>query len=175
MISVAAGFAFFIALALPATAASPNPCAFDQGGNPLSVPCQLTMHAQVVQMDITAIPCPPPQPPVPGGSLTGTFNGVMHININSAGDFWVTNTVAGTFTLVTQPQPPAAPVTFTGHLATWFGISDNNRNGVDDFIANIQATGSDGTVITFHETMHISFTPAGFPTVAQVVFDKVAC
>ena len=57
-------------------------------------------------------------------TYTATGNSVQHINVNGAGDFWITATFEGTGTLTTGGQ------TYTGHLIDWFGLEDNNQNGV---------------------------------------------
>ena len=57
-------------------------------------------------------------------TYTATGNSVQHINVNGAGDFWITTTFEGTGTLTTGGQ------TYTGHLIDWFGLEDNNQNGV---------------------------------------------
>ncbi|HEY7985079.1 MAG TPA: hypothetical protein VID73_12965, partial [Ktedonobacterales bacterium] len=65
------------------------------------------------------------------GTLTLTYNGVFHVTVNRAGDFWVTGTMTGTFLFV--PDDASQP-TFTGHFTSWFGTSANNHNSVDHFI-----------------------------------------
>ena len=57
-------------------------------------------------------------------TYTATGNSVQHITVNGAGDFWFTATFEGTGTLTTGGQ------TYTGHLMDWFGLEDNNKNGV---------------------------------------------
>jgi hypothetical protein len=50
----------------------------------------------------------------PAGTSTGTFNEVMHVTVNAAGDVWVTTTQEGWFTFVADD--PTLP-TFAGHFA----------------------------------------------------------
>jgi kynureninase len=88
----------------------------------------------------------------PGGTLVATGNAVFHITINAAGDEWVTTTQEAWFNLV----PDTGTVTYTGHFATWFGLSLNQNNAVAHDVFNIQATGSDGSTITINIVDHLS-------------------
>lgn len=96
----------------------------------------------------------------PGGLLTLTSNSVFHITVNKAGDFWVTGTTEGWFTIV--PSDPTLP-NFAGHIATWFGESSNARNDVQHDITNIRAIATDGsgTTITIHAVDHLSTSASG--------------
>src|SRR5262249_1281506 len=118
---------------------------------------------------------PPPEPPdsfaaanpctgAPG-TVTLTYNGVLHFTVNKAGSLWATGTQTGDFVLV--PDDPAQP-TYTGHFTAWFGVSDNRQNGVDHSTFTIHGTGSDGSKLQFHDTMHLSASASG----AVVSFDK---
>jgi hypothetical protein len=96
----------------------------------------------------------------PSGTVTITYNGVFHINVNKAGDFWVTGTQEGWFVLV--PDDATMP-TFEGHFATWFGESDNNRNDVqhDTFNARGTATDGSGATVEVHAVNHLSVSASG--------------
>jgi len=101
------------------------------------------------------------------GTLTGiSVNGVMHETVSKAGDFWDTGTITGTFQFV--PFDAAQP-TYTGHGETWFGDSDNQNNFVNHFTFHFNATGTDGSTVTFLEVGHVSTNANGVPV---VVFDK---
>ncbi len=94
----------------------------------------------------------------PGGTLSGSGDAVMHMNVDGAGDFWFTATQEAWFTLVqTDPTLP----TYTGHYAIWFGGNGNLNNFVflDNF--NVQATGSDGSTINLHIVDHLSISASG--------------
>lgn len=93
----------------------------------------------------------------PGGTLFATGNAVFHITINAAGDEWVTTTQEAWFNLV----PDTGTVTYTGHFATWFGLSLNKNNAVAHDVFNIQATGSDGSTITINIVDHMSMNANG--------------
>lgn len=101
-------------------------------------------------------------------AITLTYNGVFHININKAGDFWVTGTMTGDFVAV--PFDATQP-TFSGHFTTWFGESDNKQNFVDHSTFIVHGTGSDGSTIKFHDTAHVSANANG----AVISFDKPSC
>src|SRR5713226_2860469 len=138
MISVAA----LIVLALPASAQGELPCTPTASGNGAAT-CTVQIR------DVTFGPFPvvgftcPDGTTVPGGMLTVTFNtGIFHITVNKAGDFWATSTQEGTFVLLAD-----SGVTFTGHIAGWFGESVNNQNFVLHSTFNVVATGSDGSHI----------------------------
>lgn len=99
----------------------------------------------------------------PSGTLTATINDVFHTTTNTAGDFWLTATQEGWFTIV--PDDTSLP-NFAGHFATWFGVSINNRNAVNHDISNIRATATDGsgTTITIHSVDHLSLSATGHVT-----------
>jgi hypothetical protein len=111
--------------------------------------------------------------------MIGTGNGIEHANINKAGDFWATNTFTGTVALtfynpanvevtvidqngdITATPTGAADAVVTGHLAQWFGVSDNEQNG--EFGSTFSFTGVDqsGNTLTLHGESHTNWTPAG--------------
>src|SRR5512135_2381802 len=115
------------------------------------------------------IPCIGPDAAGANGTITITYNGVMHFTVNEAGDFWGTGTETGT--AVAVPDDPSLP-TYTGHFTTWFGVSENNRNYVESQTFTVHATGTDGSSITFHETMHLTYNGNGELVVS---FDKAMC
>jgi hypothetical protein len=102
------------------------------------------------------------------GMVTITYNGVLHFTVNKAGDFWATGTQTGDFVLT--PDDPTLP-TYRGHFTTWFGVGDNRRNGVEHSTFSAHGTGSDGSTLQFHDTMHLSVSASG----AVVSFDKPSC
>ncbi len=102
------------------------------------------------------------------GTVTVTFNGVFHTTQLASGEFWATSTNTGHFTLT--PTDPSQP-TFTGHFEAWFGVSSNENNFVTHDILNIHGTGSDGSALTFHDTMHFSVSASG----VVISFDKPSC
>jgi uncharacterized Zn-binding protein involved in type VI secretion len=169
LLVVAATLALLLALSIPASAQGPLPCTPVPNGNG-SATCTIQMR----DVAFGPFPVPPTACPdgstVPGGVVTGTFaTAVFHITINRAGDVWATNTEEGTFTLVSSGSPV---VTFTGHLAGWFGESLNNQNFVIHSTFNVTATGSDGSHVTLHMVSHWSTSASG---TMVLMFDKVTC
>jgi hypothetical protein len=112
----------------------------------------------------------PPPSCLIAGTVTQTFNGVFHIIINKAGDDWSTSTMTGSFVLV--PDDPSIP-TYTGHLTTWFGESDNNQNSVMHFTINAHGTAPNAPPFDYHETFHFSTSASG--TNPLLFFDKATC
>lgn len=128
--------------------------------------------------------------------LAMSGNGVEHVTVNKAQDFWFTTTFTGSGTatfypasslanIVTDDQgnivsvdivgPPDATV--TGHLTDWFGGSGNNKNAV--FHGTITLSGSDqaGNPISVHDTQHTSWTGAQMPFVdpPHLDFNEATC
>lgn len=108
------------------------------------------------------------------GTATITYNGVMHYTVNTdytvntAGHVHATGTQTGSVVLV--PDDPTQP-TYTGHFTAWFGVSDNQQNGVDHSTFSVHAVGSDGSSLRFHEVAHLSVSASGL----VVFFDKPSC
>jgi hypothetical protein len=88
-------------------------------------------------------------------------NGVFHITVNKAGDAWATGTVQGAFTTYDASNN----VTGTGHAQQWFGLADNNQNGVQHFTANGYANMLDGSRLTFHAAGQFTVNANGVVTV----------
>jgi hypothetical protein len=103
------------------------------------------------------------------GTLTITYNAVFHVTMDTTtGTGHFTSTAAGTFVFV--PDDPTQP-TYTGHFATWDGENQNIRNSAATFTFNVHGTGSDGSVLNFHEVAHLSVSATG----VTISFDKPAC
>ena len=123
-------------------------------------------------------------------------NGVEHVTVNKAQDFWFTTTFTGTGTATFYPASSLANIatddqgnitsvdvvgppdtSVTGHLTNWFGGSGNNRNAV--FHGTITLTGTDqsGNPVTIHDTQHSSWTGTQQPFVdpPHVAFNDVTC
>jgi hypothetical protein len=162
-------FALFGTLTLPVSAASgTGPPPIPTCG-PGAGPCQETDHFGELAFYGSPLPgC--------GGILAEwafiqqTGNGVQHVNVNNAQDFWFTSTMVGEATLVlgtvtldshgnvtSFTADPTKP-TFAGHLQQWFGASFNKNNFSNSGTTNIQATGSDGSSLSLHFNLHINTT-----------------
>jgi hypothetical protein len=160
--------ALFGALALPASAASgTGPPPIPTCG-PGVGPCQETDHFG----ELTFLGSP-----LPGcGSfsewalITQNGNGIQHVNVNRAQDFWFTSTMEGAATIVLgfvvldsngNPisfTPDPTKPTFAGHFQQWFGAEFNNKNFSNSGTTNFQGTGSDGSSLSLHFNFHINTT-----------------
>jgi hypothetical protein len=110
------------------------------------------------------------------GSLTITYNGIMHMTILTSGigtgTAWGTFTATGDFAFT--PTDPTQP-SFTGQFTVWDGFSFNLNNAAATSILVVHGIGSDGSSLTFHDVMHITvLNPLTSPTVV-VSFDKPTC
>jgi len=107
------------------------------------------------------------------GTLTLTFNGVMHFTVLTsgvgAGTGWATFTATGGFTFQQLDG-----VTFTGKFTAWDGENFNLNNFAATGILVGRGTGSDGSTLNFHDVMHITLL-GNPPTNAVVAFDKLTC
>jgi len=111
--------------------------------------------------------------PNPCTGEKGTFtalaaNSVFHVTFFETSDeFWVTGTAEGTATFT--PEDPSG-VSGSGHFATWFGASGNNRNEVEHNTNTFVLQGSDGSHIVVHGSSHLSTNANGE---VKVSFEKM--
>ena len=171
-----------LVVALPASANyAPQPTCFPGAG-----PCNETDHYTQAAFPSMAIPACG----LPDVWIDVTGNGVQHVNVNKAQDFWETSTLEGAanislliVTFDTNGNPifsPGAPYG-TGHLTTWFGISGNKQNYVVHDTGNFVGTTTTGTSISLHFVDHASSIPPNaipqFPNFgnAHTLFMKFSC
>jgi hypothetical protein len=104
------------------------------------------------------------------GTLTAVAaNEVFHVTFFTTSDeFWVSGTDEGTATF-TPDDPSGASA--SGHFASWFGESQNNKNDVQHSTNTFNLTATDGSHIVAHETSHLSTNADG---VVTVNFDKMS-
>jgi hypothetical protein len=126
----------------------------------------ITQHATNVLL--FSAPSTNPCTGAPGTVTAIAATEVFHITYFTTGpEFWVTGTDEGTATFTpTNPADASA----SGHFATWFGESFNNKNDVQHATDTFNLKGSDGSHVVMHETFHLSTNAAGVVTAA---FDKV--
>ncbi|SRR5713226_2740039 len=124
--------------------------------------CTMNFHNVTVTFPSLGLPC------IPDSMVTTTYNAVMHITINGAGDFWFTATQEGSFTAVPFANPAN---TASGHFAIWFGASLNNKNTVFHDTFNIHGTFADGTPVDLHLVDHFSLSANGTIN----MFTQVTC
>jgi hypothetical protein len=106
------------------------------------------------------------------GTLTATSqNEVFHVTQQADGTFWVTQTDEGMATFT--PDDPSG-VSASGHFATWFGESANDKNDVQHDTTNIHLTNTDGSHISAHLIDHITVNALGVAT-ANFSVQDVSC
>jgi hypothetical protein len=186
--TVAALACLFSLTAIPAAAGStgppPIPTCFPGAG-----PCQETDHFSQLQFLGGPLNCP--------GYFSGwsavqaTGEGIQHINVNGAQDFWETSTFTGAVVISpilvqVTPNPPPAPPTITvlgpdpnrpvltGHLQSWFGFEGNRNNFSTSDTANFQGTSPDGTPYSFHFNNHLNST-GNNPFVPHTIVMDISC
>jgi hypothetical protein len=90
-----------------------------------------------------------------------TSNGVEHLTYFENGDeYWYTLTDTSTFTAID------GDITITGHSMFWIGDNWNERNQNMTVTFEIQARGSDGSLILLREVAHITLNALGEVTVS---------
>jgi len=102
------------------------------------------------------------------GTVSDVENQIFHGTINKTGS-WFTGTIEGKFTFT--PDDTSKP-SYTGHFSTWFGDENNLRNGVEHSTFNVNATGSDGSHLQFHDNAQATVNANGTVTVS---FDHMSC
>jgi hypothetical protein len=99
----------------------------------------------------------------PGTFTAVATNSVFHVTFFENGtEFWATGTAEGIATFT--PEQPEG-ISASGHFATWFGESHNNKNEVEHSTSNFNLTGSDGSHIVIHGASHLSTNGSGVVTV----------
>jgi len=100
--------------------------------------------------------------------VNATGNGVNHVTYfvedGQPTEFWGTFTEAFSFSFTDQG------VTYTGRATVWGGFNQNEKNATNTFTFSIRGTGSDGSTVTGHETMHFGLDANGQVT---ATFDKM--
>jgi hypothetical protein len=93
--------------------------------------------------------------------VSATGNGVQHLNVNGTGD-WFTETFEGRGTLV-QTAGPVAGIVYQGHVVTWFGSEDNNRNNVQHatFSFNGANVANSADTLAMHAAFDVTANPDG--------------
>lgn len=102
------------------------------------------------------------------GTVTITYNGVVHVTLLPNGTSHFTITQTGDVVFV--PDDPSLP-TYTGRFTGWAGFNSNNKNGAGTFTFTVHLTGSDGSTLKFHITEHFSVSASGIVN----TFSKPRC
>ena len=114
---------------------------------------------------VQIMPTPNPCTRVPG-TLTVTFKDIFHLTVNATGGEEATLAITGSALFV--PDDPNQP-TYTGQFTLFFGHEINLQNEVERKTSNIEAVGSDGSRLNFHENADVTMNANGVVTVS---FDK---
>jgi hypothetical protein len=141
-----------------------NCATFDNSGNILSLTpnCSETVHAPSPP---NSFPGANPCTGDPGTITLNDNHSVFHINVNGAGDAWLTGTDGGAASFT--PDNPSAP-SGSGTWTSWFGGSMNNKSAVFHSTFNLSIRLSDGSTVTKHDTAHTTITATG----VMITFDK---
>jgi len=169
LVLAAAVFASLV-LASPVSASGPSSPTCLPGPNA----CSQTIHFTSNPLFAVPFPCSS----LAGLDVISEFNGngVIHFNVNGAGDFWVTGTYTGAISIqpalsvvldsngnvvsfVPDPSRPSA----SGRVTDWFGFEQNHSNVVGSNTVNAQVTTTGGQSVTFHLNGHIQFSATGVP------------
>lgn len=130
---------------------------------------------------------PQDAPPLPDGCwanpgiaiVSSDGNAIQHFTLNKAQDFWFTSTFTGDAAVYPVVQPvqfdnngnvivdTSGPALYTGHLTTWFGQEDNNKNGVTHATVSFHGASPAGTTVNLNGHIQYATNAAGQPT-AQV-------
>lgn len=156
-------FGWGLVAAAPAVAAESHTpfCGLMSGAPVLNCTFTETLQGQVSVDQSNVNPCSGVL-----GTATMITNSIIHVNVNGAGDVWITETATSHFTFV--PNSPGPP-SYHGEFTFWFGESLNNQNTVITDIGNIVVNGSDGSQITLHIVMHFSISASGIVNKFQIV------
>jgi hypothetical protein len=155
-----------VQIAILATVAAllPAGAALADAGGQGTVTMTEHAHNVVLFSDPVVNPCSG----APGTVTAIAANEVFHVTFFTVSDeFWVTGTDEGTVTFT--PDDPSG-VSASGHFASWFGESFNQKNDVQHFTNTFNLLGTDGSHLVVHETAHLSTNAMGDVTVN---FDKM--
>jgi hypothetical protein len=124
----------------------------------------VTVTQQFRNVPLFSMPGANPCTGEPGTFTATARTEVFHATFFTNGDeFWVTGTAEGLATFT--PDDPHG-VSASGHFATWFGESANNRNDVQHDTGTFVLNGSDGSHVVVHMANHLSTNANGVVTVA---------
>jgi hypothetical protein len=92
------------------------------------------------------------------GTVTITYNGVVHVTLLPNGTSHFTVTQTGD--VVSVPDDPSLP-TYIGNFTIWAGFNSNNQSEAGTNTFSVHVTGSDGSKLTFHVTEHFGVSASG--------------
>ena len=136
-----------------------NCATFDSQGNiqSLTPNCSETVHVTSPPSVFPgADPCT--NPVTPGTVTLNDDHSVFHVNVNGAGDAWLTGTDGGTASFVADS--PSA-LSGQGTWTSWFGGALNRQSMVMSGTMTSRFSLSDGTHVVIHDNSHATLTPNG--------------
>ena len=123
----------------------------------------ITTTQQYRNVDLGSFPVTNPCTGASGTLSSVAKTEVFHVTSFATGpEYWLTGTVEGTATFT--PDDPQG-VTASGHFASWFGESSNNKNYVAHDTGNYQLVGTDGSRISVHAADQLTINANGVITV----------
>jgi hypothetical protein len=136
-----------------------GPVLADAGGQGTVTNTQQFRNVPLFSMPVTN-PCTGAPGTLAATAATEVFHETFFTNSD---EFWVTGTAQGMATFT-----PADPhgVSASGHFATWFGESGNNKNDVQHNTGTFVLNGSDGSRVVVHMSSHLSTNANGVVTVS---------
>ena len=128
-----------------------------------ATPSTLTFHDVTASFPVTPMTCPDGSV-IPGGTVTATYNGVIHFNTDSNGGLHFTSTMTASFTLTATTNG----IDYSGHFTTWDGGTVHvTSTGATEFgfTLSVHATGTDGSTLRFHQDAQFTVNAGGTVTV----------
>lgn len=152
-------------------------------GTTVFTSCSDTEHYRQMTQWLGGNPAPAGCPSYIGdwGLATGTGNGTEHVNFNTAGNSWFTDTWTGDLTITFYPASSVNIVTdndgnvtsaqiigpseqvLTGHMTQWDGGSFNKQASSVTFTDSFNGTDASGNPITVHASSHENWIPGSDP------------
>ena len=132
---------------------------FDTSGNivPGSVVPNCTETVSVQGGDPQQMSMPNPCTGDPGTVTLYITHQVFHVNVNGAGDIWLTGTQTGAATFTSSDDGP----NYSGHATSWFGAELNRQNAVTTGTLNVAMQDGAGDVVSLHQVTHMRFDSSG--------------
>lgn len=162
LVAPAAGLLLLGAFAITGTTTAlgdthDNCIQFDSGGNIVGFTpsCSMTVHVTSPPMVFPGVnPCTG----APGTVELDDNHSVFHININGAGDAWLTGTDGGSASFAANNPSDASG---QGTWTSWFGTKLNKQSTVNGDTMTARFALSDGTHVVLHQNTHATVTPNG--------------
>ena len=151
----------FVVASTPITAAAAethsNCVTFDNQGNIASAVPNCTQTVSVRGGDPQQMSMPNPCTGDPGTVTLYVAHQIFHMNVNGAGDLWLTGTQTGAATFTSSDGGP----NYSGHATSWFGAQLNRQNAVTTDTLNVVMRDAAGDLVSLHQMDHLRFDASG--------------